>query len=152
MQLKKRPTTVWIHPIIILRRSGAFTARPPATPELQARYDLLMSDAFITLASHLRYGKVDPGSLDPNWNLSNTVSRSALEYRLQNALAAGRIAAVLQELRPQHPEYDRLRKGLARYRIIAREGGWRSLNEGATFKRGAGYPCSSAAPASESFR
>ena len=119
-----------------IREIRGFYGRPPATPDLQARYDLLMSDAFITLASHLRYGKVDPGSLDPNWNLGNTVSRSALEYRLQNALAAGRIAAVLQELRPQHPEYDRLRKGLARYRLISREGGWKALNEGASFKEG----------------
>ena len=119
-----------------IREIRGFYGQPPATPELQARYDLLMSDAFLTLASHLRYGKVDPVSLDPNWNLSNNISRSALEYRLQSALAAERIAAVLQELRPQHPEYDRLRKGLARYRLIAREGGWQALTEGAAFKEG----------------
>jgi murein L,D-transpeptidase YcbB/YkuD len=63
-----------------------FYSKPPATPEMQARYDFLLSDAFFTLANHLRYGKVDPISLDPDWNLNNTVSISALDYRLQNAV------------------------------------------------------------------
>jgi len=114
-----------------------FYNQPPVTPELQARYDLLLSDAFFTLASHLRFGKVDPKSLDPNWNLSYTVSRSALEYRLHNAIAAERIAFVLKEVRPQNAEYDKLREGLTRYRAIAREGGWSTLEEGTILREGA---------------
>jgi len=108
----------------------------PATPELQARYDLLLSDAFFTFASHLRYGKVDPRSIDPDWNLSNNVSRSALESKLENAIAAERIALVLKELQPQDPQYDQLRKELVRYRAIAREGGWPMLEEGPILKEG----------------
>lgn len=113
-----------------------FYSKPPATPEMQARYDFLLSDAYFTLANHLHYGKVDPGSLDPNWNLNNTVSISALEYRLQNAVVTERIGGVLKDLRPQSVKYDNLRTCLARYRTIAREGGWTALTEGPVLKEG----------------
>ncbi len=114
-----------------------FINHPSALPELQARYDILLSDAFLSLASHLRYGKVDPKNLDPNWNINNAVTRSAVEYRLQNAIAKGQIAAVLTDLRPQSPRYIQLRTGLARYRAIAKEGGWSALPEGPTLTEGA---------------
>jgi len=114
-----------------------FINHPSALPELQARYDILLSDAFLSLASHLRYGKVDPKNLDPNWNINNAVTRSAVEYRLQNAIAKGQIAAVLTDLRPQSPRYSQLRTGLARYRAIAKEGGWSALPEGPTLTEGA---------------
>ncbi len=113
-----------------------FQSKPPVTPEMQARYDLLLSDAFFTLANHLRYGKVDPHSLDPDWNLNTAVSRSALEYRLQNAIATERIALVLKEIRPQYSKYNQLRTGLAKYRVIAREGGWPALSQGPILKEG----------------
>ena len=109
---------------------------PPATPELQACYDLLLTDTFLTLASHLHYGKVDPVSLDTNWNLSNAASRIALELRLQNALASEQVAAILKELRPQHSKYEQLRKGLVRYRAIARSGGWHGVADGSPLKEG----------------
>lgn len=119
-----------------IREIRGFSSQPPATPEQQAKYDLLLSDAFLTLAYHLRFGKVDPVSLDPNWNLSDPVRRSALEFRLQEAIAAGRIKTVLGELRPQHRKYHDLKNGLARYRAIARAGGWAKIPEGETFRPG----------------
>lgn len=120
-----------------IREIRELSSRPPSAPELQAKYDLLQSDAFLTLAYHLRFGKVDPVSLDPNWNLSDPVRRSALEFRLQEAVSAGRIGAVLDELRPRHQKYADLKKGLARYRAIARAGGWQKIPEGETFRPGA---------------
>ncbi len=115
----------------------AFLSQPPATPELEARYDLLLSDAFLTLAGHLRYGKVDPVSVDPNWNLSDSSRRIALETRLQSAIAGERIAGVIKELRLKHPGYERLRKGLAHYRALAEKGGWPVVPEGPGVKEGA---------------
>ena len=113
-----------------------FQSSPPVTPEMQARYDIFLTDAFITLAHHLRYGKVDPRSLDPDWNLIATVSRSALEYKLHNAITTERIALVLKELRPQYPKYTQLRTALAKYRAIAREGGWPIFSQGPSLKEG----------------
>ena len=109
---------------------------PPLTPEDQASCDLLMSDAFFTLAAHLRYGKVNPESLEAEWSIHDTRRRTFLEHKIQNALATERIAPLFRELRPQHPGYEKLRKALVRYRAIACEGAWPVLPEGATLKEG----------------
>ncbi|MEI6757435.1 MAG: murein L,D-transpeptidase [Chlorobium sp.] len=108
----------------------------PLTPEDQASCDILMSDALFTLAGHLRYGKVNPESLEAEWSIHDAKRLTALEYRLQGAIATERIAALFRELRPQHPKYEQLRKGLLRYRAIAREGGWPVLPEGGILKEG----------------
>ena len=94
--------------------------KPPIISEQEASYDLLLSDAFLALAGHLRYGKVRPESLDHNWNITDIRSRKPLEERLQYSIDSEQIAAVLKTLRPQHPQYEELRKWLARYRVIAR--------------------------------
>ena len=110
--------------------------KPPTTPELEASYDLLLSDAFLALAGHLRYGKVHPENLDQNWNITDIRSRKPLEERLQYAIDSEKIAVVLKELRPQHPQYEELRKGLVRYRVIAREGGWPVIADGPKLQEG----------------
>ncbi|MBM3422576.1 MAG: L,D-transpeptidase family protein [Chlorobi bacterium] len=109
---------------------------PSRTPAEQVGDDLLLTDAFLTLAYHLRFGKVDPESMDPDWNLDVSVRRKAIEYRLQQAITAGRIREALDELRPRHPEYTQLKKGLALYRSIAKAGGWQRIPEGASFREG----------------
>jgi murein L,D-transpeptidase YcbB/YkuD len=119
-----------------IKEIRAFFVTPPSTPDLEVHYDLLLSDAFLTLANHLRYGKVDPVLLDPNWNITDVHKRTALELRLQQALVAERVASVLEELRPQHPGYNELKKELARYRNIAKEGGWSVLPNGVELKEG----------------
>ncbi len=113
-----------------------FYNAPPVTPERQASCDLLMSDAFFTLAGHLRYGKLNPQSLEAEWSIHDSRRRSALENTLHGAIATERIAAVLRELRPQHTKYGQLRKSLVRYRTIAREGGWPVVPEGGALKEG----------------
>lgn len=119
-----------------IREILGFSAEPPRTPELQAKYDLLLSDALLTLAYHLRFGKVDPESLDPNWNLNGSERRTALEYRVKNAVASGSISELLAALRPQHSQYLQLKKSLARYRAIVRAGGWQKVPDGEPFRSG----------------
>ncbi|MBN1278790.1 MAG: L,D-transpeptidase family protein [Chlorobiaceae bacterium] len=109
---------------------------PSRTSAELVRDDLLMTDAFLTLAYHLRFGKVDPERIDPDWNLDGSTRRTALEYRLQRAIMSGRIKDVLDELRPGHPEYVQLKKGLARYRAIAKAGNWQRIPDGVTFRAG----------------
>ena len=113
-----------------------FYNKPPTTPEEEANCDLLLSDAFLDLAGHLRYGKVHPESLDKNWNITDLRSRKPLEERLQYAIDSEQIAVVLKELHPHHPKYEELRKWLARYRVIAREGGWPVVADGQKLQEG----------------
>ncbi len=119
-----------------LREIRGFYTKPPVSPEQVACYDLLLTESFFTLASHLRYGKVNPETLDIHWDLRRERNRSALEYRLNRYIATQQIAVALKEIRLQHPVYDLLRKGLARYRTIAREGGWPILPEGPKLQEG----------------
>jgi L,D-transpeptidase YcbB len=108
----------------------------PLALEKQALYDVLLTDAFLTLASHLHYGKIEPVRMEPTWNLGDDLSYSALEYRLQNAIAANRVGPVLQELRLHQQPYADLKKALARYRSIAKTGGWSSVPDGPSLKPG----------------
>ena len=119
-----------------LREIRGFYTNPPVSPEQIACYDLLLTESFFTLASHLRYGKVNPETLDIHLDLHHERSRSALEYRLNRFIATQQIAVALKEIRLQHPVYDLLRKGLARYRTIAREGGWPIVPEGPKLQEG----------------
>ena len=102
----------------------------------KACYDILLSDAFLTLAAHLRYGKVDPESLDPNWNITNNQKRRVFEQKLQHAIVSEHVGAVLAEFRPKDLKYEQLKRGLARYRIIASGGGWPLLENGVAMKVG----------------
>lgn len=120
-----------------IRELRAGYANAPATAELAACYDLLLTNSFFSLASHLRFGKVDPETLDTHWNLRNEKSRTALENKLHHAIVSGEIATALHELRLQSPQYDQLRKALARYRTIAHQGGWPVLAEGPKLQEGA---------------
>lgn len=120
-----------------IREIRTLYSKPTVTSEQASCYDLLLTDSFLTLATHLRYGKVNPETLDTHWNIGNTKSSTTFEYKLQQAIVNGQIAIVLKELRLQHPGYDQLKKGLARYRTISREGGWPILAEGAKLQEGA---------------
>lgn len=112
----------------------------PLSLEKQALYDILLTDAYLTLASHLNSGKVDPERIEPTWNLGDDLTYSALEYRLQNALATNRVGAVLQELRPHHQFYGSLRQALSKYRSIEKSGGWPAIADGPSLREGTRDP------------
>jgi L,D-transpeptidase YcbB len=87
--------------------------------------DLLLTDAFLSYASDLARGRVDPRTIHPEWN---TTRRSVdLVPELDMALATGHVGATLEKLLPEHPGYDRLRRALAEHREIAAAGGWPTL-------------------------
>jgi murein L,D-transpeptidase YcbB/YkuD len=97
---------------------------PPSTMEERVQAELLLSDSFLTLAAHLRYGKVDPLSLDPNWNFPGSGVRSAIGLRMPREPGEDGPAVLLQDFRPRHPKYHMLRRALGRYRAIEASGGW----------------------------
>jgi len=79
----------------------------------------------LSLATHLRYGKVDPERLDPNWNLTDPKRLTELQLKLRTALESGSsIRSALQEMRPEYFKYGLQREALARYRLIEQSGGW----------------------------
>lgn len=102
-----------------------------------AAYDLQATRSYLLALAHLFRGKVDPASIDAQWNFSarTMTPEEALGYMV-DAVASGNIAGVFDGARPAHPVYGRLRQALARLRDIAAQGGWPQLPAGPTLKPG----------------
>jgi murein L,D-transpeptidase YcbB/YkuD len=93
--------------------------------------DLLATDAFVMLISHLALGKVDAVRLEPNWSLPLSTARQRTAFdAIVAALGSGRIREAANEARPHHYLYERGRAALARYRALAAAGGWETLPAG----------------------
>lgn len=106
-----------------------------ASPEIrllaEARRELLLTDAFSLLASHLAAGRLDARTLRPlgpaapatdalEWNKLPT--GPPIEVRLERALKAGRVEQELASLRPAAPGYEALRQALGELRATAAPG------------------------------
>lgn len=103
-------------------------------PQTIAARDLLSTDAFLLLGLHLTQGRVNPVTLIREWCV--IPRRVDLAAALQSALDAENIEAMLQSLAPHHRQYSQLRVALARYRQVARAGGWPLLTAGPPLRLG----------------
>jgi len=106
----------------------------PPDPRRLADLDLLLTDSFLILGSHLLTGRVEPKTVDPQWHVNPRAGD--LSLILEQALASGQIEAALRNLIPDHAGYRRLRRELARYREIHVRGGWPKISEGPNLKNG----------------
>jgi L,D-transpeptidase YcbB len=77
-----------------------------------AALDVLLTDAFAMLSSHLNMGKVDPESLKTTWNIQRTSPELRIDLRLESALASGSIRKSFEELYPSFTIYKKMRDGL----------------------------------------
>jgi murein L,D-transpeptidase YcbB/YkuD len=101
----------------------------------RAELDVLATDAAIRLGYHLLFGKVDPERLDADWNMARKGTDFQPVARLQEAIDSGRVYEMLDEFKPKHPFYGRLKQALAKYRAIEAEGGWEPIPVGRTLKK-----------------
>ena len=99
-----------------------------------AERDVLATDAFLTAASHLSLGRVDPQFARPPW--CAPPPRLDLPAVLQAVLDDGTIEETLAGLAPRHEEYGRLREAMRVYRSIVRSGGWSALPSGPALRPG----------------
>lgn len=77
---------------------------------LWARLDVMMTDAFMKMASHLCYGVAPRDSI--TLRRDSLISDTVLTGMLQAALQANNISTTLQRLEPAHRQYWELKKGL----------------------------------------
>lgn len=103
----------------------------------QAALDVMLTDSLFRLGYHLRFGKVNPDNLDPNWNFKRELGAEPPAVRMQQAMDAPSLQGFLDELAPRGPIYKRMRVALADYRELATAGGWPSVADGPTLKPGA---------------
>ena len=106
-------------------------ALPPAE---RADFDLLLTDSIIRLGYHLRFGKVDPTALDPNWNSSRELDGEDPAVTIQSAIDAPSLREFAARVIPRAFLYERFKKALADYRAMAANGGWPSVPAGPTLR------------------
>lgn len=104
--------------------------------EARGLTDLLLTDAFLRLAYHVRFGKLDPEALDSNWNFTGPLLSSDPVSAVQAAIDSGGVREFVDSLKPQHPFYGKLKSALRDYRAIAAKGGWPAIPLGPTLKPG----------------
>ena len=97
--------------------------------------ELLCTDAFLIYGSHLLSGRVNPQTIDAEWHASRR--EADLAALLESAVSAGAVDSVLNTLPPPQTGYAFLRKALAVYRQLEREGGWPGISAGPVIKPGA---------------
>lgn len=103
-------------------------------------FDILLSDSLTRLSYHFSYGKVNPESLDPNWNLGQPLITEDPVSTIESAINADSLVTYLLPLLPRDPLYTGLRSALAQYRGIKAIGGWPQLPAGPTLKPGMSDP------------
>ncbi len=108
------------------------------TADQLAELDILLSDAFLLFASHLQSGRVNPRTFDAEWFVRRDSADVAV--LLEEAVRNEEVCQKLEELRPRHPSYRRLCQALARFRTLAQQGGWPTVEYVAKLEPGARSP------------
>jgi murein L,D-transpeptidase YcbB/YkuD len=123
----------------LVRRREALEAGGALDAATRAEWDLLLSDALVRLELHLRFGKVDPASVDPSWDFlgeRSSIARQDEAMRMVDAIEARAVSGLLEAARPQSDAYRAMRAELARLRAIAAGGPWPVLPDGPTLRPG----------------
>lgn len=103
----------------ISKALDAIRVEPAASIQQWADVDLLLTDAWLTYASHLLSGRLSPQKVDPQWTIKPR-SRD-LAVILKEALEKNDITAALDNLSPTSTAYVRLRTALADYRELEKK-------------------------------
>ena len=109
-----------------LKRS--YTGREPIDPLLRTDLDLLLTDAYLLYASHLKDGMIDRDSLKVRWKVGQ--KGSMYDSLLTSSLESHAIRPGLQSMSPQHWMFDGLKETLASFEALAKRGGWESVPAG----------------------
>ncbi|HVJ30805.1 MAG TPA: L,D-transpeptidase family protein [Gammaproteobacteria bacterium] len=107
-------------------------------PTDRAAFDVLLTDSIIRLGYHLRFGKIDPSALDPNWNQSRTLGPGEdAAVTIQKAISSPSLREFAAKVIPRVFLYQRFKAALAEYRAIEARGGWPSVPAGPALRPGA---------------
>ncbi|MDD2905478.1 MAG: L,D-transpeptidase family protein [Sulfurimonas sp.] len=117
---------------IIKIAQNTFT-NPQEKIKIYNRLDLLLSDAYLTLAYELYYGftnweAFEKGTTDAKfeWERTQKSALNPVPYLLKN-LKQNSIADSLKILNPDFSEYKRLKEALRFYRKLEAKGGWNAI-------------------------
>jgi len=77
-----------------------------------AAVDVLLTDAYIMLSSHLFLGKVDPESLKTSWSIQRNVPEMMIDHQLGAAIQSGSLRSNIEGYYPAFTIYKKMRDGL----------------------------------------
>ncbi len=100
----------------------------------KANIDLLATDAFLLYTTHLLSGKVNPTTIDPEWQVKRREGNPVLLF--EKAIQENSITHYIQESLPKHKTYLGLKKALLIYEKIKEDGGWTEIQSDVTLKKG----------------
>jgi murein L,D-transpeptidase YcbB/YkuD len=105
--------------------------------EDRAAFELMASEAYLRALAHLFRGKVQPATLEAQWNipLQDMAATEAMAL-VSAAVDDADIAAIFARARPRHTLYLNLREALATLRRIEAAGGWPTITATTTLKPG----------------
>jgi len=88
-----------------------------------AKIDVLMSDAIMLYGFHIIQGKVDPESLDPNWNYSKRDIPEDVDLRLITRLEEKSLKDSIKNIFPAIPMYTHYKKWFVHYDSLQKNDG-----------------------------
>ena len=109
---------------------------PEVDFERVAHLDILLTDAVLLYAYHLLEGKVNPETLDANWNYSFKEVMDDAPYLLEKAVETATVSRELEKLRPKNQTYAVTMEKLKFYREVAARGAWEKIPAGETLRPG----------------
>jgi murein L,D-transpeptidase YcbB/YkuD len=97
--------------------------------------DFQLTAAFLTYASHLGTGRINPNKVDPTWMI-NPQRNADLARSLEKALKSRNVNKTLLDLLPRRDDYRELRGHLARYQQLQERGGWPTVQPSPLYRPG----------------
>jgi len=91
--------------------------------EIDAKLDLLLSDAMVIYARHLIWGKVDQSVIRDDWDLPKPPRPPDIDKTFAESIENQTLPKLFKQLSPQHFMYYHLKEGLKKYREIDSSGG-----------------------------
>lgn len=113
----------------------------PAAVRERADFDVSATKAYLLSLAHLFRGKVNPATLEPEWNFArNDLALSEAMNAVNAGIAKRDLHAVYERARPQYAPYRQTRVALAAFRLIAAQGGWPRIDTRTVLKPGMSDP------------
>jgi murein L,D-transpeptidase YcbB/YkuD len=118
--------------VINITSSEIENSKDPVNPSMLAKFDLLLTDAFILYVSHLINGRIEPQGVDLTWlkNHNKVDFNKIMNLGLDSNQFQSAIANY------ENPFYKRLRTALIKYKIIQANGRWPLIPSGSKIEKG----------------
>ena len=134
-QVDRQGLRVADYPVVALEEAVAAAAVERSEPGAVARAEVLLTAAYVDLATDLLSGRLDPRRVARSWHINPT--SFDVDSAVVNALGDARdVTRVLSTMRPADAGYDTLVSELARYRQIEERGGWPTIPESPRLRPG----------------